>query len=137
MAAFFLCGSISFTVLQYFLTCICKIQNTKCCKTFIYVYFSFQAGLILKWTHDVVQDLTFNIRCCKGSEHMESITQLKEENTSENEGGTVPLTIVHMQGPLFLFLAGAFFAVSVFLGENSVMLCPNGIFTKYFKHANL
>lgn len=39
---------------------------------------------------------------------------------------TKALTLIHMQGPLFLFLVGAFLSFSVFIGENSVSLYRQG-----------
>lgn len=57
-----------------------------------------QAGLIRKWTTDVMAMKKREIR-----NRLKSEVKEKQE---EREEGTLALTLIHMQGPFFLYLAG-------------------------------
>ncbi|KAG0722046.1 hypothetical protein GWK47_006142 [Chionoecetes opilio] len=50
----------------------------------------------------------------------------KQDSIQKNRDPRKALTIVHMQGPLFLFVAGAFLSFAAFLGENSYSVVSAG-----------
>lgn len=56
-----------------------------------------------------------------------SVSTEKGEATGDKV--TMALTLVHMQGPLFLYLLGALLSLAAFLGETTVALCQKGYWT--------
>ncbi|MPC79814.1 hypothetical protein E2C01_074360 [Portunus trituberculatus] len=71
-----------------------------------------QAGLIEKWGSDVMDEIRSDSRKKQRKE--------KSDGVKKVEGIVKPLTIVHMQGPLFLFLIFIIVSFGAFLTEMSV-----------------
>lgn len=74
-----------------------------------------QAGLIRRWTTDVMGTVKRGIM--KGKEESKTEVQKGEG------GGILALTLVHMQGPFFLYTAGMIVSLIVFLSENVSIIC--------------
>lgn len=77
-----------------------------------------QAGLIKKWTKDVMRKARQGILKTK----KEPLMEYEEENT---EGVILALTLVHMQGPLMLYLVSIIVSIIAFLSENLLTACIN------------
>lgn len=72
------------------------------------IIFLLQAGLIRKWTADVM-------RKARRKNKKEPVMEYEKEN---EEGAILALTLVHMQGPLLLYLASIVVSFIAFLSEN-------------------
>ncbi|XP_063875872.1 uncharacterized protein LOC135108640 isoform X2 [Scylla paramamosain] len=72
-------------------------------------------GLIEKWTTLVLEKAGFDSR-----QRQSKTEESSSESLQDTDKVTMALTLVHMQGPLFLFIAGALLSLAVFLGENAV-----------------
>ncbi|KAG0700927.1 hypothetical protein GWK47_025433 [Chionoecetes opilio] len=85
------------------------------------------AGLIGKWTVDVLERVQFDSRQrLRAAAAADSSPTKKQDSIQKNRDPRKALTIVHMQGPLFLFVAGAFLSFAAFLGENSYSVVSAG-----------
>lgn len=87
-----------------------------------FFYLFFQAGLYNKWEAQMV-DLVrrqSRIERLKQMKKKQNQGELKEEEEGDSNGSANPtkaLTIVHMQGPLLLFLISMVFSSLVFVAE--------------------
>ncbi|XP_063875879.1 uncharacterized protein LOC135108643 [Scylla paramamosain] len=72
-----------------------------------------EAGLIRKWTTDIKGTMKRGIMKDKG----ESMVEVEEEKNEEAES-ILALTLVHMQGPFFIYAASVTMSLIVFLFEN-------------------
>lgn len=82
-----------------------------------------QAGLIERWTVEVLERAQFNSQRRQRKVAKENIMSTEEEDAAGTQKVTMALTVIHMQGPLFLYLVGVCLSFAVFLGEISVTLC--------------
>ncbi|MPC95554.1 hypothetical protein E2C01_090771 [Portunus trituberculatus] len=80
------------------------------------------AGLIQRWTTRVLERAQFDSQRRQNRADKENNIPEEEEATVGTQV-TMALTLVHMQGPLFLYLIGASLSLGVFLGEISVSIC--------------
>ncbi|XP_050733482.1 uncharacterized protein LOC127007033 isoform X4 [Eriocheir sinensis] len=76
------------------------------------------AGLIERWTTEVLQKAQFDTQRRLWKEADGSDEFLNEQDAS-NRNILMALSLVHMQGPLFLYFAGAFLSLAVFCSENA------------------
>ncbi|XP_063875823.1 ionotropic receptor 21a-like [Scylla paramamosain] len=81
-----------------------------------------EAGLIQRWTTEVLERAQFDSQRRQNRAAKENNIP-EEEEVIAGAHVTMALTLVHMQGPLFLFLIGACLSLAVFLGEISVSFC--------------
>ncbi|KAG0719945.1 hypothetical protein GWK47_049449 [Chionoecetes opilio] len=90
-----------------------------------------EAGMIGKWTVDVLERAQFDSRQrLRVAAEADSSPTQNQDSVQKNRVPRKALTVVHMQGPLFLFVAGAFFSLAAFLGENFVFLYRPGRVSK-------
>ncbi|XP_050733474.1 uncharacterized protein LOC127007030 [Eriocheir sinensis] len=80
------------------------------------------AGLIGRWTTEILERAQFNSQQRQRQVAEESSVST-EKDESAGDRVNRALTLVHMQGPLFLFLAGTLLSLAAFLGEITVTLC--------------
>ncbi|XP_063875878.1 ionotropic receptor 21a-like [Scylla paramamosain] len=84
-----------------------------------------EAGLIRKWTTDVMAMKKREIKKRKKSEI--------NEKQEERKKGTLALTLIHMQGPFFLYLAGIILSFLAFLFETVLVFSNRNLFTNNYK----
>lgn len=82
------------------------------------IFLLFQGGLIRKWTTDVMRKARQGVLKRK----KDPLTEYEKENA---EGVILPLTFVHMQGPLMLYLVSIILSSIAFLTENMLTACLN------------
>ncbi|XP_050733479.1 uncharacterized protein LOC127007033 isoform X3 [Eriocheir sinensis] len=83
------------------------------------------AGLIERWTTEVLQKAQFDTQRRLWKEADGSDEFLNEQDAS-NRNILMALSLVHMQGPLFLYFAGALLSLAVFCSENAASFCHLG-----------
>ena len=84
--------------------------------------FPTEAGLIQRWTTEILERAQFDSQRRQNRAAKENKI-LEEKEDIVGAQVTMALTLVHMQGPLFLYLIGACLSLGVFLGEISVSFC--------------
>ena len=76
-----------------------------------------QAGLIERWTVDVLERAQFNSQRRQNNVTKKNNSSPDKEDTAGGQKANMALTLIHMQGPLFLYIVGACLSLCVFLSE--------------------
>ncbi|MPD06971.1 hypothetical protein E2C01_102810 [Portunus trituberculatus] len=80
------------------------------------------AGLIEKWTKEILERTQFDSRQRMNTVTDAEDTYSEDQDVEIHQVTTKALTLIHMQSPLFLFVAGAFLSFGVFIGESCFAL---------------